>query len=100
MRVLVYARTHTQTTWVLDVSPGVGRIPAEPEDTHPAWRPKKKVIYICQTPGIEQSSVRSTVNVSANCAIRLVVPNGLLPSKMPIYINFKSQLLLRKEKFR
>jgi len=21
--VLVYARTHTQTTWVLDVSPGV-----------------------------------------------------------------------------
>ena len=25
--VLVYARTHTQTTWVLDVSPGVGRTP-------------------------------------------------------------------------
>jgi len=23
--VLVYARVHTQTTWVLDVSPGVGR---------------------------------------------------------------------------
>ena len=31
--VLVYARTHTQTTWVLDVSPGVGRTPGEPEKT-------------------------------------------------------------------
>ena len=29
MRVLVYARTHTQTTWVLDVSPGVGRTPGD-----------------------------------------------------------------------
>ena len=29
--VLVYARTHTQTTWVLDVSPGVRRTPEEPE---------------------------------------------------------------------
>ena len=27
--VLVYARTHTQTTWVLDVSPGVGMTPGE-----------------------------------------------------------------------
>ena len=25
--VLVYARTHTQTTWVLDVRPSVGRTP-------------------------------------------------------------------------
>ena len=32
-RVLVYARTHTQTTWVLDVSPGVGRTPGEPEES-------------------------------------------------------------------
>jgi len=31
--VLVYARTHTQTTWVLDVSLGVGRTPGEPEDS-------------------------------------------------------------------
>ena len=29
--VLVYARTHTQTTWVLDVSPVVGWTPEEPE---------------------------------------------------------------------
>jgi len=29
--VLVYVRTHTQSTWVLDVSPGVGRTPGEPE---------------------------------------------------------------------
>jgi len=28
----IRARTHTQTTWVLDVSPGVGRTPAEPEE--------------------------------------------------------------------
>jgi len=27
--VLVYARAHTQTTWVLDVSPGVGQTPGE-----------------------------------------------------------------------
>jgi len=31
--VLVYARTHTQPTWVLDVSPGVGRTPGEPEES-------------------------------------------------------------------
>jgi len=31
--VLVYARTHTQTTWVLDVSPGVGQTPGEPEES-------------------------------------------------------------------
>ena len=31
--VLVYARTYTQTTWVLDVSPGVGRTPREPEES-------------------------------------------------------------------
>ena len=31
--VLVYARTHTQTAWALDVSPGVGRTPGEPEDS-------------------------------------------------------------------
>jgi len=31
--VLVYARAHTQTTWVLDVSPGVGRTPGGPEES-------------------------------------------------------------------
>ena len=31
--VLVYARTHTQNTWVLDVSPGVGRTPEESEES-------------------------------------------------------------------
>jgi len=29
--VLVYARTHTQTSWVLDVSPGVRQTPGDPE---------------------------------------------------------------------
>ena len=32
MCVLV-SRTHTQTTWVLDVSPGVGRTPGGPEES-------------------------------------------------------------------
>ena len=36
--VLVYARTHTQSTWVLDVSPGVGRTPGEPEESRSAKR--------------------------------------------------------------
>jgi len=30
--VLVYARTHAQTTWALDVSTGMGRTPGEPEE--------------------------------------------------------------------
>ena len=42
VRVLVYARTHTQTTWVLDVSPGVGRTPGEPEKTR-----STKAQYTC-----------------------------------------------------
>ena len=33
MCVLVYARRYTQTTWVLDVSPGVGWTPGEPEES-------------------------------------------------------------------
>jgi len=41
--VLVYARTHTQTTWVLDVSPGVGRTPGEPEEPR-----STKVQYTCR----------------------------------------------------
>ena len=50
--VLVYARTHTLTTWVLDVSPGVGRTPGEPEESR--WteaqyicRPYRCTKYIC-----------------------------------------------------
>ena len=31
--VLVYARAHKQTTWVIDVSPGVGRTPGKPEES-------------------------------------------------------------------
>jgi len=31
--VLVYARTRTEITWVLDVSPGVGRTPGGPEES-------------------------------------------------------------------
>ena len=30
--VLVHTRTHTQTIWVLDMSPGVGRTPGEPKN--------------------------------------------------------------------
>jgi len=50
--MLVYARTHTQTTWVLDVSPGVGRTPGEPEESrstkvHYTCRPYRCTQYIC-----------------------------------------------------
>jgi len=31
--VLVYARTHTQTTWVLDVSPGVAWTPGAQKES-------------------------------------------------------------------
>jgi len=50
--VLVYARTHTHTTWVLDVSPGVGWTPGEPEKsrstkTQYTCRPYRCTQYIC-----------------------------------------------------
>ena len=50
--VLVYARTHTQTTWVLDVSPGVGRTPGGPEESRSTkaqytCRPYRCTQYIC-----------------------------------------------------
>ena len=50
--VLVYARTHTQTTWVLDVSPGVGRTPGEleePRSTKAQYtcKPYRCTKYIC-----------------------------------------------------
>jgi len=50
--VLVYACTHAQTTWVLDVSPGVGRTPGEPEESRLTkaqytCRPYKCTKYIC-----------------------------------------------------
>jgi len=35
---LVYARTQTQTTWVLDVSPDVGRTPGELEELRSTMR--------------------------------------------------------------
>ena len=48
MCVLVYERTHTQTTWVLDVSPGVGRTPGGPEETRSTKaRPYRCTQYIC-----------------------------------------------------
>ena len=42
MCVFVYARIHTQTTWVFDVSPGVGRTPGEPEES----RSPKRSIHV------------------------------------------------------
>ena len=52
MGMLVYARTHTQTTWVLDVSPGVGRTSGEPEESRSTkaqytCRPYRCTQYIC-----------------------------------------------------
>jgi len=50
--VLVYACTHTQTIWVLDVSPVVGRTPGEPEEHRSTkaqytCRPYRCIRYIC-----------------------------------------------------
>jgi len=50
--VLVYERTCTQTTRVLDVSPGVGRTPGEPEESRSTkaqytCRPYRCTQYIC-----------------------------------------------------
>ena len=50
--VLVYARTHPQTTWVLDVSPGVGRTPGAPEEfkstkAQYTCKPYRCTQYIC-----------------------------------------------------
>jgi len=50
--VLVYVCTHTQTTYVLDVSPGVGEIPREPKGPRSTkaqytCRPYRCTQYIC-----------------------------------------------------
>ena len=58
MCVLVYARTHTQTTWVLDVRPGVGRTPGEPEESR-----STKAHYACF------DGVNEETNVRANAAV-------------------------------
>ena len=49
---VVYTRTHTQTAWALDVSPGVGRTPGEPEEPRSTkaqytCRPNRCTKYIC-----------------------------------------------------
>ena len=58
--VLVYARTHTQTTWALDVRPGVGRTSREPEESRstkaqstcrPYMCTKYIYLYICWAAG-------------------------------------------------
>jgi len=41
--VLFYARTHTQTTWVVDVSLGVGQTFGEPEEPR-----STKAHYTCR----------------------------------------------------
>jgi len=41
--VLVYAHKYKQTTWVLDVSPGVARTPGEPEESK-----STKAQYTCR----------------------------------------------------
>jgi len=50
--VLVYARTYTQTTRVLDVSPGVGQTPGELDESRSSkaqytCRPYRGTQYIC-----------------------------------------------------
>jgi len=50
--VCLYTRVHTQTTWVPDVSPGVGQTPGEPEEFRSTkaqytYRPYRCTKYIC-----------------------------------------------------
>jgi len=45
--VLVYARTHTHTTWVLDVSPAVGQTPGEPEESRSTKAQHTSRLYRC-----------------------------------------------------
>jgi len=67
--VLVYARTHTQTTWVLDVSPGVGRTPGEPEEPR-----STKAQYTCRkvenVTTISKSQSLTLVNIK-DCSLRV-----------------------------
>jgi len=60
--VFVYARTHTLTTWILDVSLGVGRTPGEPEELRstkaqytcrPYMCTKYICLYICWATGFD-----------------------------------------------
>ena len=60
--MLVFTRTHTQTTCVLCVSPGVGRIPGEPEESRstkaqytcrPYMCTKYTCLYICWAAGFD-----------------------------------------------
>ena len=53
--MLVYARTHTQNTWVLDVSPGVGRTPGEPEESR-----STKAHYTATSINVDSIGVHST----------------------------------------
>jgi len=43
----VLARTHTQTTLVLDVSPGVGRTPEAPEESRSTKSRYTCRLYMC-----------------------------------------------------
>ena len=52
MCACIRAYIHTQSTWVLDVSPGVERTPGEPEESrstkaHFTCRPYRCTQYIC-----------------------------------------------------
>ena len=60
--MLVYARTHTQTTWVLDVIPGVGQTSGGPEESRSTkaqytcrlYRCTQYIrLYICCTAGFD-----------------------------------------------
>jgi len=45
--VLVYMRTHTQTTWVLDVSPAVGLTPGDSEESRLTKAQYTCRLYMC-----------------------------------------------------
>ena len=65
--MLVYARTHTQTTWVLDVSPGVGRTPGEPEESRLTKAQYTCRPYRCPCTFVYIYAVLRVLMIWANC---------------------------------
>ena len=73
--MLVYARTHTQTTWVLDVSPGLGQTPGESEESR-----LTKAHYTCR--------LKRSIHVDAVLRVWMIWANCLF--------SFNMSFLLRK----
>jgi len=88
--VLVYARRYTQTTWVLDVSPGVGWTPGEPEESRSTKAQyRKNPDRLKRSIHVDRIGVHSTfVYIYAGLRALMIWANCLL--------SFNMSFLLRK----